>query len=106
MLISWFINFNKTKFRSELTNNMHLNIHERRNIKFFNLKVLNKHAPIKVKDLRANHSHLVTKEFNKALILRSKLRNQYLKCKSKEARTRFKIQRNLCVTLTSKVKRG
>ena len=32
-------------------------------------------------------------------MLRSKFRNQYLKCKSEEARTRFKIQRNLCVTL-------
>ena len=38
-------------------------------------------------------------------MLRSKLRNQYLKCNSEEARTRFKIQRNLCVTLLRKAKR-
>ena len=38
-------------------------------------------------------------------MLRSKLRNKYLKCKSKEARARFKIQRNLCVTLLRKAKR-
>ena len=41
-----------TKFRSELTNILDLNIHERRNIEFFKnifLKVLNKHAPIKTK---------------------------------------------------------
>ena len=34
-------------------------------------------------------------------MLRSKLRNQYLKCKS---RARFKIQRQLCVTLLRKAK--
>ena len=100
--------FNETKFRSELTNILDLNIHESRNIEFFKnifLKVLNKHAPIKTKYLRANHSPFVTKELSKAIMLRSKLRNQYLKCKSEEARARFKIQRNLCVTLLRKAKR-
>ena len=38
-------------------------------------------------------------------MLRYKLRNQYLKCKSEEARVRFKIQRNLLVTLLRKAKR-
>ena len=38
-------------------------------------------------------------------MLTYKLRNQYLKCKSEEARARFKIQRNLCVTLLRKAKR-
>ena len=38
-------------------------------------------------------------------MLRSKLRNQCLKCKAEEARARFKIQRNLCVTLLRKAKR-
>ena len=37
-------------------------------------------------------------------MLRSKFRNQYLKCKSEEARARFKIHRNLCVTLLRKAK--
>ena len=99
--------FNKRKFRSELTNILDLNIHESRNIEFFKntfLKVLNKHAPIKTKYLRANHSPF-TKELSKAIMLRSKLLNQYLKCKSEEARTCFKIQRNLCVTLLRKAKR-
>ena len=38
-------------------------------------------------------------------MLRSKLRNQYLKCKSEDAKGRFKIQRDLCVTLLRKPKR-
>ena len=58
-----------------------------------------------MKYLRANHSPFVTKELSKAIMLRLKLRNQYLKYKSKEARARFKIQRNLCVTLLRKTKR-
>ena len=57
------------------------------------------------KYLRANHTPFVTKELSKAIMLRSKSRNQYLKCKSEEARTRFKIQRNLCVTLLRKARR-
>ena len=101
--------FNETKFRSELTNILDLNIHESRNIEFFKnsfLKVLNKHGPIKTKYLRASHSPFVTKELSKTIMLRSKLRNQYLKCKSEEARARFKIQRNLCVTLLRKARRN
>ena len=38
-------------------------------------------------------------------MLRSKLRNQYSKCKSEDAKGRFKIQRDLCVTLLRKSKR-
>ena len=100
--------FNETKFRSELTNILDLNIHESRNIEFFKnifLKVLNKHAPIKTKYLRTNHSPFVTKELSKAIMLRSKLENQYLKCKSEETRACYKIQKNLYVTLLRKDKR-
>ena len=51
--------FNETKFRSELTNILDLNIHESRNIEFFKnifLKALNKHAPIKTKYLTARNN--------------------------------------------------
>ena len=84
-----------------MTNILDLNIHESRNTEFFKnifLKVLNKHTIIKMKYLRANHAPFVTKELSKAIMLRSKLQNRYLKCKSEEARAHFKIQENLCVT--------
>ena len=58
-----------------------------------------------MKYLRGNYSPFATKELSKAIILRSKLQNQYLKCKSEEARAGFKIQRNLCVTSFRKAKR-
>ena len=70
------------------------------------MKVLNKHAPIKTKYLRANHSPFVTKDLRKTIMMRSKLRNQYSKCKSEEARARFKIHRNLCVILLRKARRN
>ena len=36
--------------------------------------------PITTKHLRINHSPFVSKELSKAIMLRCKLRNQYLKC--------------------------
>ena len=44
---------------------------------FFN--ALNSFAPVKKKYLRANHSKFVNKELSKAMMLRTKLRNKFLK---------------------------
>ena len=43
------------------------------------LKTLNLHAPSKTKYLRANHSSFIGKDLSKAIIHRTKLRNQFLK---------------------------
>ena len=43
------------------------------------LTVLDKHAPIKKKYLRANHANFVTKQLRKAIMKISKLRNDFLK---------------------------
>ena len=59
--------------------------------------------PVKMKYLRANHSHFVTKELNKGIMLRLEIPYEiYLKCKSEKAGTRFKFERNFCVTLLRK----
>ena len=50
------------------------------------LNVLNKFALLKKKFLRANHSHFVNKKLNKAIMQRSRLRNEYLKAKTRAAR--------------------
>ena len=55
---------------------------------FFN--VLNKFAPLKKKYLRANYSRFMNKELNKAIIQRSRLRNAYLKDKTRAARIAYK----------------
>ena len=48
------------------------------------LSILNTHAPLKNKHLRANHVTFVTKEFRKAVMKRARLRNVYLKNELKQ----------------------
>ena len=61
--------------------------------------LLNNVALLKTKFLRANHSKFVTKELSKAIMLRTKPRNQFLKKWTLEARTKYNNQRNICVSL-------
>ena len=68
------------------------------------LNVLNKVAPLKMKYQRANHSRFVNKELNKAIMQRSRLRNAYLKDKTRAARPFTKKQRNVCVRILRKSK--
>ena len=70
------------------------------------IEILDKFAPLKKKYIRANHSKFVTKELRKAIMLRSKLRNQFLKTKSQELKMKYNQQRNLCVSITRKAKRS
>ena len=68
------------------------------------IKLLNKHAPIKMKYKRGNHMPFITKDLSKAIMKRSKLRNNYLKNKTDANRMLYKKQRNYCVSLLRKVK--
>ena len=61
------------------------------------IKILNKHAPIKKKYKRCNQMPFVTKDLSKAIMKRSKLRNNYLKNKTDANRMLCKNQRNYCV---------
>ena len=70
------------------------------------MKILDKFTPLKKKYIRANQSNFVTKELSKAIMLRSKLRNQFLKTKSQESKMKYIKQRNLCVSITRKAKRS
>ena len=69
------------------------------------MKVLNFHAPIKKKYLRANQGAFMTKELQKAIMTRSRLRNIFLKEKTEASNTRYKKQRNYCVNLLKKAKK-
>ena len=70
------------------------------------IEILDKFAPLQKKYIRANHSKFVTKELSKAIMLRSKLRNQFLKTKPQESKMKFNKQRNLCVSITRQAKRS
>ena len=49
-------------------------------------EILNKHAPMKQKYLRANQGRFMTKNLHKAMIKRSRLRNKFLKCLEKNTK--------------------
>ena len=50
---------------------------------------LNKHAPIKKKYIRAKHAKIVSKDLQKAIMVRSRLRNNLLKEKSMESKMTY-----------------
>ena len=68
------------------------------------MEILDKHAPLKTKYIRANDQPFVTKELRKEHMKRSRLRNKYLKNKTETNKLAYKKQRNLCVNLLKKVK--
>ena len=56
---------------------------------------LNKHAPMKIKYIRANNSPFMNDEFSKAIMVRSKLRNKFLKLRTIESRNAYKKHRSI-----------
>ena len=69
------------------------------------LNVLNKFAPLKKKYLRANHHRFANKKLNKAIMQKSRLRNAYLKDRTRAARIAYKKQKNICVRILRKSKK-
>ena len=53
------------------------------------MEISDKFASLKKEYIRANHSKFVTKELSKAIMLRSKLRNQFLKTKTQESKMKY-----------------
>ena len=54
------------------------------------LKVLNKHAPLKKKFIRANHAPYMTKNLRKAIMKRSQLENKYISNSTVENKNKYK----------------
>ena len=67
-------------------------------------RVLDKHAPLKMKKLRGNQIKFMTKELRKAIIDRSRLKNKYLKWPSRENVLANKKAKNICNSLNKKAK--
>ena len=59
------------------------------------LNTLNSFAPAKKKYLCANHSKFVNKELSIAMMLRTKLRNKFLKQKATETRSAYNTKKYL-----------
>ena len=54
--------------------------------------------------MRANHATFMTKEVRKAIMIRSKLSNKFLKDKNEQSRNDYRKQRNLCAALVRRAK--
>ena len=67
--------------------------------------ILDNHTPLKKKYVRGNHSPFMNKSLSKAIMVRTRLRNIFLKNRNKENKINYSKQRNLCVTLLRKSKR-
>ena len=68
------------------------------------IKVLNMHAPKKVKILRGNHKPHFNKSLRKAIMKRSRLKNKANRSKDPVDIANYKRQRNLVVFLNSHAK--
>ena len=69
------------------------------------LTSLNSFAPLKKKYVKANQASFMNKELKKAIMIRSKLRNKFLKSRSEEDRKTNNKQRNMCIKLLKKTKK-
>ena len=102
-------NFESNAFNNKLQislKNFDMNNSSFIELKTIFMELLNKVAPQKTKYLRANHSKFMTKKLSKAITLRTKLRNQFLKTRTSEVKLKYNKQRNLCVSLLRKTKKN
>ena len=70
------------------------------------LKVLNIHAPLKRKLLRANHAPYISKTLRKAIMRRSYLEKIYLKKRTDQCLKAYKKQKNYCSRLYKKERKN
>ena len=68
------------------------------------MTVLNRHAPLKKKILRANHSSYMSKTLRKTIMRRSYLEKKYFKKKTDLSLRACKKQKNCCSRLYKKEK--
>ena len=69
-------------------------------------EVIQRHAPIKQRYVRANQAPFINKTINKEIMKRSRLRNKFLNTKSDIDKKAYKKQRNLCVSLIRREKKN
>ena len=69
------------------------------------MDILNNHAKVKMKYIRANNAPFMTRSLTKAIMNRSRLKNRFSKNPNKENELRYKKQRNYCVNLLKREKK-
>ena len=100
-------NLSQLYFRRELQQClMKYDMHELSNDDFVRIfmDIFDRHAPLKQKYVRSNQVPFMTTELRKAVMIQSKLRNDFNKIKTKSPESAYKKQRNLCTYFFRKAK--
>ena len=100
--------FNSQNFRQDLQTAL-LNINDSMCYEEFEYTfkcILNIHAPIKSKQVRANNAPFMNKTLSKAIMTRSRLKRKFHINPSNMNKCMYKQQRNYCVNLTRRVKKN
>ena len=100
--------FNHHVFRTELVRELYNPNNEHTNYSMFEevvVKLLNHHAPLKKRFVRANNSPFMNKTLSKAVMTRSRLRNKYIKNPSLENKMNYTRYRNYCTGLFRREKK-
>ena len=102
-----YSNFNVNSFRSKLLELLTNIGDDITYIKFETvfIHLLDLHAPMKTKYIRANNGPFMNKILSKAVMTRSRLRNKFLKCPSQGNEHNYKKHRNYCTSLFRKEKK-
>ena len=98
--------FDKNKFNEDLKSK--LDSIEKLDCPLFEsvfIDILNTHAPVTTKKVRANNHQFMTKALRKAIMTRSRLKNAYLKTRNSKNWENYKKQRNFCTNLLKKNKK-
>ena len=98
-------NFVLQKFREELKSGLEKVVDNYATFEEIFLEILDKHAPLKKKILRANDKPYMTKTLRKAIMRRSALQNRFYRDRSPETEKAFKTQRNYTKRLLNKEKK-
>ena len=100
-------NFDRDLFRKQLSERF--SVHDEIQYKCFDeiyINILDRHAPIKTKYVRANDGSFMNKTLKKAIMKRANLRKKYLKSTTEKSKNAYRKQRNFCVKLFKKEKRN
>ena len=94
--------FNQSIFKTELKQKLQAQKASYKDFELTFLEVLNIHAPLKKKVIRANHVPYMSKILRKAIMRRSALENKYRKNSSDENLKKYKKHKSYCSRLYKK----
>ena len=99
--------FDQTLFRHEFLEELY-NVNGSIDYDIFEnicVDLINRHAPLKEKHMRANNSPFMNRTLSKAVMTRSRLKNKFLKDPNDENRANYTKYRNYCTGLFRKEKK-